>query len=519
MGKVGIRSVLIAGVAAAFYAVFFSAIVYYFFGQPIAPFIAIYLIAIIGFLIIFAIGIAVSRKKDEEVDSAKVKAEEVATRTRVLEETSAKMAALLKEAQDSKAEMQRTLNDLQNNKGAMFNLLDDSRAMEESLKREVVERKKAEEELIKAKAGVEAQVEERTRQLREEESRLISSIDSLSLGYIMLDVDGKVFINNAVVERFFKRVDGESIFDAATREMKDVFDFKTNFESILRDRKTIDVSHIPYNGRYFKIYMSPVVFLHDHQGLIGVVVLIEDMTEQELLDQSKSNFIAIASHEMRTPLTIIRGDAELMLQMIERKPENEDVVKFLTAIQSNSVRLLGVLHDFIDVVQQEENRISLKMESFDFTKLVRDVVADLQTVAAKKEIYLKLNEPQVSIPPVSSDVDKSRQILINLIGNAIHYTGKGGVTVELSIVSEEGKKFLKTSVIDTGIGIPEKNRSMLFRKFGTIQTDFLHRTEYGSGLGLYISKLLSTAMGGSVRLENSVPDVGSTFVLLLPIGV
>ena len=260
------------------------------------------------------------------------------------------------------------------------------------------------------------------------------------------------------------------------------------------------------------------MFMHDEQGLIGVVVLIENITEQELLNQFRNNFIAIASHEMRTPLTIIEGNAELILQSIERKPETEETVKFLTSILNNSLQLLNVLHDFIDVVQQEEHQVKLNITSFDFVKLVRGIVSDMQTIAKEKEIYLKFDEPQTDIPLISSDADKSRQILVNLIGNAVHYTDKGGITVDLAKIDDGGKSFLKVSVADTGIGVSRENQAMLFQKFGTVQGNFVHRTEYGSGLGLYICRMLSTAMGGSVGLEKSEPNVGSTFVLLLPTG-
>lgn len=245
---------------------------------------------------------------------------------------------------------------------------------------------------------------------------------------------------------------------------------------------------------------------------------VQKIAEQKLLSQSKNNFMAIASHEMRTPLTVIRGNAELMLQELKAKPENKEAIKSLSAIQRNSVRLLDIIHDFIDVMQLEESNIEVEKEEFDIVQLTRDVVADLGPVAAEKKLYIKLEEPPEPILMVVADPGKTRQVIVNLIGNAVHYTGVGGITITIAQVADPNGRFMKVSVIDTGAGISSEGQKMLFQKFSTIQKTFLHTKEYGSGLGLYISKLFTEAMGGSIRLEKSVPKEGSTFAILLPIA-
>lgn len=245
---------------------------------------------------------------------------------------------------------------------------------------------------------------------------------------------------------------------------------------------------------------------------------IKKLAEQKALAESKSNFIAIASHEMRTPLTIIRGNAELLLEVVSPIPENTETIKFLSGIRNNSIRLLDILHDFIDVVQMEENKIELKKEPFDLVAIVKEVVSDLTSVVAEKKLYLTFEDPVDPLPIVVADPGKTRQVIINLIGNAAHYTATGGITVVVGRVSEEGKDMLKVSVIDTGIGIAPESQSQLFHKFSTVQKTFLRTKEYGSGLGLYISKLFVEAMGGSIKLEKSVPNEGSTFSITLPVA-
>lgn len=244
----------------------------------------------------------------------------------------------------------------------------------------------------------------------------------------------------------------------------------------------------------------------------------QKIAEQKMLAQSKNNFMAIASHEMRTPLTVIRGDAELLLESIKPTPENTETIKFLSAIKRNSIRLLDILRDFIDAMHLEESAVELKKEWFDVVPLVKETVADLAHIAEEKKLRLTVEEPTSEIPFVFADMDKARQVIVNLVGNAIHYTERGSVTVSIEAVDEPNGKFVKMKVADTGVGIPKDNQAMLFQKFSTVQKTFLRTKEYGSGLGLYIAKIFTEAMGGTVRLERSVPNEGSVFSMYLPVA-
>lgn len=245
---------------------------------------------------------------------------------------------------------------------------------------------------------------------------------------------------------------------------------------------------------------------------------IKKLAEQKALSESKSNFIAIASHEMRTPLTVIRGNAELLLEVLPAIPENAETIKFLSGIRNNSVRLLDILHDFLDVVQLEENRIELKKEPFDLVSAIKDVVTDLTSVVAEKKLYLTVEEPTETLPMVLADPGKIRQVIVNLIGNATHYTTAGGITISIKRIPESGVDMIKVFITDTGIGIPLESQDKLFQRFSTVQKTFLRTKEYGSGLGLYISKLFVESMGGSIKLEKSVPNEGSVFSITLPVA-
>ena len=145
-------------------------------------------------------------------------------------------------------------------------------------------------------------------------------------------------------------------------------------------------------------------------------------------------------------------------------------------------------------------------------KVLEETIADLSELATKKNIFLVLQKPPAAVPLLSLDKSRLQQIYVNLIGNAVHYTETGGVTVS---VENQGNA-LKILFRDTGIGIDLEDQSHLFKKFSTGKA-FLHSREYGSGLGLYIGNLLTNMMGGSLKLERSEVGTGSVFSLTFPI--
>ena len=189
-----------------------------------------------------------------------------------------------------------------------------------------------------------------------------------------------------------------------------------------------------------------------------------------------------------------------------------DTKKEIESILRNATRLLGVVNDFMDVQNLETKRVFLTLEPIDIVNVLEETVADLSELAAEKNIFLTLRKPSVVIPPLNLDKSRLQQIYVNLIGNAIHYTEQGGVT----IFADNQDNAVKIVFQDTGIGMDPEDQKRLFKKFATGKV-FLHSKEYGSGLGLYISKLLTNMMGGALKLERSGVGAGSVFSLTFPL--
>lgn len=246
-------------------------------------------------------------------------------------------------------------------------------------------------------------------------------------------------------------------------------------------------------------------------------MLIEDVTEEQLLQRSKDEFFSIASHELRTPLTAIRGNAALIMQYYDEQLKDPTLKEMVTDIHGSSVRLIDIVNDFLDASRLEQGKMRFKYDAVQIDKIIESVIYELAGVSREKNIYLKFtNKLLGALPPVYGDKDRLKQVVYNLTGNALKFTEVGGIT----IWAEPVGKFLKVFVQDTGNGIPANEQQALFRKFEQASTStsaFTRDTTRGTGLGLYISKLIMENMGGTVQLEMTEMGKGSIFSFTVPL--
>ena len=179
---------------------------------------------------------------------------------------------------------------------------------------------------------------------------------------------------------------------------------------------------------------------------------------------------------------------------------NKEVEIILSEIQCSSDRLIEIVNIFLDVSRLEQGKIVFVNEEFDVVALCRDIVQEYTASGVNKELYLRVLPPFAPVALVRADRNRIRQVIINLIGNAMKFTDRGGV--EISFMQLHGS--VKVLVSDTGSGISLENQSLLFRKFQQAETNIYRRdATRGTGLGLYISKMLINSMGGSIFIESS----------------
>ncbi|HEY2923704.1 MAG TPA: ATP-binding protein [Candidatus Eisenbacteria bacterium] len=221
-------------------------------------------------------------------------------------------------------------------------------------------------------------------------------------------------------------------------------------------------------------------------------------------DRMKSEFLANTSHELRTPLNSIIGFLNLVIDdLCQDDEERKDLLRHALA---SSRRLLDLINDVLDLSRIEAGRLEVEMEEVKLLPILSDVIETLEVQAREKGLELRRTEvgPEIA---VQADAARLRQILVNLIGNAIKFTKEGSVSV--SVATEPGSPYVDIEVRDTGIGIPLDRREFLFRKFSQADAS-MTRKFGGSGLGLVIVKELVEMMGGTVTIDSPGEGLGTT---------
>lgn len=271
------------------------------------------------------------------------------------------------------------------------------------------------------------------------------------------------------------------------------------------------------------------VFVNHLAGALENADLFERLTEQyktvekqtnelalvnqrlRTLDRTKSEFISIASHQLRTPLTVIRGYLS-MLQEGTIGTCDDKALMHIEKVMKSTERLITLVNDLLDISRIERGTMVFDMQSMRLEDLVRDVFSDFVNEAQKKGLAFQFVAPRSPTPPIPMDAQKLRQTILNLIDNAIKYTAKGTVQVSVKRVGNEVRLY----VTDTGIGMTEEVRNNLFQKFMRGEGIAQMYTE-GLGLGLYVAKQIIAYHNGRIWADSEGKGKGSTFAFALKI--
>jgi CheY-like chemotaxis protein/nitrogen-specific signal transduction histidine kinase len=240
---------------------------------------------------------------------------------------------------------------------------------------------------------------------------------------------------------------------------------------------------------------------------------LELLAAKEVADranQTKSSFLANMSHEIRTPLGAILGFTDLLKEANLDPAERQ---QFLDTISRNRKALTRIIDDILDLAKVESGKLEIEKIEFSFHDLIEDVMDLFRERTRSKGIYLRAHTSRKISTNIISDPTRLRQILINIVGNAVKFTESGGVSLEVEAI-DDGRDELefRVHVCDTGIGISEEEQGRLFQPF--MQADNSTSRKFGgSGLGLALSKRLAYALGGDVGVTTNSPNPGSTFTV------
>lgn len=263
------------------------------------------------------------------------------------------------------------------------------------------------------------------------------------------------------------------------------------------------------------------IILDSFVGAVGIALdnallyrSIEDANEKlKQLDRLKDEFVSLASHELRTPMTIIKS----YLWMVMNKKSNlspEKEKSYLDRAYESTQRLINLVNNMLNVSRIESGRLKLEMKELDLIVHAQRIISELVPRAKQLNLSLNLVMPTTPVKNIFADPDKIEQILINLIGNSFKFTPPGG-KINVSITPRQSD--ILVAIADNGKGMDSIQMSALFQRFATMGGNYLTKENIqGSGLGLYISKSLVELHGGKITARSEGPGKGSTFSFTLP---
>jgi PAS domain S-box-containing protein len=362
--------------------------------------------------------------------------------------------------------------------------------------------------------------------LRESERRFRSLADGLPLMVWMHDLEGRQIFVNRTFCRFFGVESGEMV-GSRWLELVHPGDreaYQEHFLECLRDRRPFqrEVRVRSLDGGHWRhLYSYGQPLLSGESSPMGFIGASVDLTERKAMERelkearaaaeaanaAKGEFLANMSHEIRTPMTAILGYAEILGNSLA----DGDDRRCVEIIRRNGNFLLELINDILDLSRIDVGKLEIAPRPLDLLDFLNDLVELLRPKAEEKGLALEVS----LIPPLPARVHldgvRTRQILINLLGNAVKFTNGGTVMLRVRTIDPTGLEF---AVEDTGIGIPAEAQRVIFQPFSRLDTG-ISRVVGGTGLGLAICRRLSAMMNGELRLT-SEPGKGSTFFLTLP---
>ena len=375
--------------------------------------------------------------------------------------------------------------------------------------------------LEEAYSSLEKKVEERTRELAEDQAKDEALLESIGDGVIATDLTGKVVACNHAAELLLKWEREEMLkghFGSSlvlrSREKTLIPPHEHFVQTALDQKATVrSTPHRTYycerkDGTTFPIALTATPFLLGME-MRGVVVTFRDISEEKKVDRMKSEFVSLASHQLRTPLTAVGWYIEL-LQKEAAPLLHEDQKEYLTQIVSSHQRMVTLVNDLLNVSRIELGRLTVEPEHTDLRMLVDQIVNELSPQIQEKKLKFAKRLPE----KLQAFVDPRlvQMVLENLLSNAIKYTPVGGL-IELAMVL--GGQEVRFEVRDTGYGIPASQQHRVFEKL--FRADNIAKTDtVGTGIGLYIASSSTEAWGGRLWFE-SEEGHGTTFYFTVPL--
>ncbi len=393
------------------------------------------------------------------------------------------------------------------------------RDLTESLERQVEERTRELQEKVEdsensrvALMNMLEDMEDLRRRAEEEKEKTLAIITNFADGLLFFSADDRFALANPQIESYFniskeeiRQFIGKRIFDMqGVPGLKPLIDLmgeslqkQSRKELFLNENLILEVSTTEVSSQKNKI---------------GTLVIIHDISREKTVERMKTEFVSIAAHQLRTPISAIKWTLRMILDG-DLGPINEEQRDFLDKTYKSNERMINLINDLLNVTRIEEGRHLYNLVLKNFEDLVGALVVNYADILKQRKLKLDFQKPAEKLPQVKIDVEKASLAISNLIENAMKYTPPGGnIYVE---VSQDGSN-IKVSVRDTGMGILKDQQARIFTKYFRGSNALKMETE-GTGLGLFIAKNVVETHGGKIWFV-SEEGKGTTFFFTLPIA-
>ncbi len=350
--------------------------------------------------------------------------------------------------------------------------------------------------------------EEARQRAEEEREKTLTIIDNFVDALLVVDAQGLIqMVNNRAREVFGldSSIEGRALVELVKHPQ-----LKPALEIILDGRKIKIVKRGGFEageGLFFEVSTVPLV---QSEEVISYLIVFHDVSRERLVQRMKTEFVSIAAHQLRTPLSAIKWSLRILLDGEEGKLTKKQK-KLMEKTYSSNQKMISLVNDLLNVSRIEEGRFLYDLEEVDLKETIKGVIEAVLGAAKRKKLKIVFHGDKKSYPAIKADREKITLAIQNIVDNAVKYS-PGGKQIEISLEADGG--FLLVSVRDNGIGIPRSQQSRVFQRFFRAGNAIGQETE-GTGLGLFISRNVIEAHRGRIWFE-SQEGQGTTFYFTLP---
>jgi PAS domain S-box-containing protein len=424
------------------------------------------------------VSISVVTRKDEENKFAGyfVSLADVAEIKKLRQELEKKVGTRTKDLEESRKALLSILEDVEDSRKTLVNILEDVEA----------ERRRAEGERDKT----------------------LAVITNFADGLLLFDAENKLSLINPQAEKFFE-IEGEKIIGKSLSDLGPFPAFKSLTDLVGEEIKDVFRKEAEVK-KNLVLEISTVPMLAEKEKT-GSLIILHDITREKLVEKMKTEFVSLAAHQLRTPLSAIKWTLRMLLDG-DLGEINEEQKNFIEKTYKSNEIMISLINDLLDITRIEEGKYLHKPVLTEMEPVVQFVVDSYKEEFEKKKLEFEFKKPENKLPQVMLDVEKMRLVVQNFLDNALKYTPPGG-KVTVSLKSDE--KEVEFSIVDTGVGIPKDQQERMFTKFFRGINVIRMETE-GSGLGIFITKNIVEAHGGKIWFE-SEEGKGTTFHFTVPV--